>query len=101
MTRDQIRMELRQIDLACSALRATGGYKYRQYIRLSDEELQRLADATPTAMRWLMLKAMAGTELAKRLGKEVDLDAVTKELMELAYSRPPQAVEDGGADHGR
>jgi hypothetical protein len=93
MTEDQVKAELRELEKAMMGLRVAGGWKYRRFFQATDKQVEQYAAKVPNMLRMLVVRALAGHELADRWGKKFELDIITQEILEKVNAQPPKPAE--------
>lgn len=77
---NRLKAEIRDMNLAIMALKATGGWKYREAIPWPDEKVRRYGETVPFTFRLMLLRALAGRELATKYGKHGELEALVNAM---------------------
>lgn len=97
---------IRIVDDLVVAIKATGGHKYRELVRMPDEELERYVSGSVPTLRGMALRLLAAEDVISRWGKEADyrltLDDVTRIVdgarkPELPKEPPPLSAQNRAA----
>ncbi len=94
MTEEQVKAELQEIEKAMMGLRAAGGWKYRRFFKATDTQVEQYAAKVPGMLRGLVIRAIAGQELADRWGRQFELENIVEETIALVNKRPTPTPAD-------
>jgi hypothetical protein len=96
----KVKETIEGLDRVVTAVKATGGYKYRAEVRMPDEELERFVAGAETELRGLALRILAAEHVIWKYGHEADYELTRADISrmlaeakatELPRIRPRQA----------
>lgn len=108
MTRADIVMQLEALSVGIIAIKATGGFKFMRFLRLSQTDVARFADETERNLRSTVLRCAVAEDFIKTAGMAEEYRVVLASLgapmagrSGLAVHGPPVEAADGKGGDGR